>query len=318
MKALMYHYIRLGSEELPYFRYLHIEDFKAQLDHLAENYKFISKEEFLLSLKTKIPIENGVLLTFDDGLADHYQVMKELVSRDLWGIFYIPTGCYESKTLIDVHRVHMLIGKFGGIKILDALKEIVTEDMVSSDNELKFRDLTYSLQKNDKATMQVKKILNYYINNDVKDKVLKELMDRFFANEAELMNEYYLTEAQIKEMHGAGMIIGSHSVTHPVFSKLSYKEQFSEIHGSFSYIEKIIGSFEIKTFCYPYGGDHVFTQETIDILTNENSVFSFSVEQKEIDSIDLKNRRQALPRYDCNQFMYGKASMGNKRPEQFL
>ena len=35
MKVVMYHYVREAAERLPYFRYLHIDDFAQQLDWFA-------------------------------------------------------------------------------------------------------------------------------------------------------------------------------------------------------------------------------------------------------------------------------------------
>ncbi len=313
MKALMYHYIREGSEDLPYFRYLHIDDFTAQLEELAADHNFISQEEFLISLKTHRPIKDGVILTFDDAFSDHYRAAKELASRGLWGIFYIPTGPYQRKRLLDVHRVHMLIGKYGGQVILKALGEILTEDMISYQDQETFHHVVYSLQENEAATAEVKKRLNYSVKTSVKEQVLKQLMDHFYPDEAALMERFYLTPEQMKEMHDIGMIIGSHSVTHPVFSRLSVPKQRKEIVDSYAFLEDIIGEFTAKSLCFPYGGDHVFTQDTIDILQAEETIFSFNVEQKDIEAHDLKNRPMALPRYDCNQFIHGKASMGLSR-----
>ena len=104
----------------------------------------------------------------------------------------------------------------------------------------------------------------------------------------------------------SGMTIGSHTVNHPVMSRLSNINQRYEIEESFSYLQKNIKEFNPKTFCYPYGGFHSFSVETEQIL-NENSVlFSFNVEQRDIELSDIKNRYQALPRYDCNKFKFGK------------
>jgi peptidoglycan/xylan/chitin deacetylase (PgdA/CDA1 family) len=310
----MYHYVRQGREDLPYFRYLHIDDFKEQLDYLQKTYTLISKDDFLTAIKTNQPIDNAAILTFDDGLTDHIDVTNELLSRGLWGIFYLPTGCYTNNKLLNVHRIHMLLGKYGGPVILDALQNILTEDMVVDTDVTRFHDIIYNLQENDAATSQVKKIMNFSVRDDVKDSVLDQLMAQFFDNEAELTKSYYLNESQIKFMHDNGMLLGAHSVSHPVFSKLSYDKQKSEIIESFQYIENITGPLPVKTFCYPYGGDHVFNDDTLKILNAENCLFSFSVEQKDIDTNDLKNRPQSLPRYDCNQFPHGRASMGVTRP----
>ena len=106
-------------------------------------------------------------------------------------------------------------------------------------------------------------------------------------------------------MHDEGMIIGSHTVNHPVMSRLNKEDQENQIINSFDYLKETIESFHHKTFCYPYGGFHSFTKKTEEILFNQECLYSFNVEQRDIEESDLKNRPQALPRYDCNQFKYG-------------
>lgn len=316
MKAVMYHYVREGQEDLPYFRYLHRDDFRRQLDMFQAQYVFPTIEEFRQSVISGVPIENGMVLTFDDGLKDHLDVTQELVSRGLWGIFYVPTGCYHTGQLLNVHRIHMLLGRFGGVPILSALQDMVKDGMIPQGDVIRFHDVTYGRQENDAATTQVKKILNYSMDDKIKNAILDQLMMRFFKDEAAIMRDYYLTDAEIKSMHEAGMVIGAHSVNHPVFSKLPYAEQKREISECFGYLENIVGDFRMKTFCYPYGGDHVFTAETMEILNAENVLFSFNVEQRDIEARDLQERQQALPRFDCNQFPHGQASMGMIRPEK--
>lgn len=107
-------------------------------------------------------------------------------------------------------------------------------------------------------------------------------------------------------MQKAGMVIGNHSETHPVLSKLSYGEQKNEIQNPFNYLDNICIKLPYKTFCYPYGGFHSFTDETESILNDFGCLFSFNVEERDISENDLKYRPQALPRYDCNCFPYGK------------
>ena len=110
----MYHYVRLENKDLPYFRYLHVDDFKKQLDYFWDNFGYVKKDVFEASLKTGDPSE-GVVLTFDDGFKDHLHfVLPLLEERGLWGAFYIPTRPYVDGRMLDVHRIHMLIGAKGG------------------------------------------------------------------------------------------------------------------------------------------------------------------------------------------------------------
>lgn len=306
MKVIMYHYIRPEDESLPEFKYLHLDDFCKQLDFFEREYGFVDKADFFKGLSCGQPVP-GVVLTFDDGLKDHYKyVLPELKRRGLWGFFYVCTGVYQSGSLLDVHRVHMLLGRYGGKEIYDALKTMITDDMLVGKKQEEFNQYAYKSQANDDYSTQVKKILNYFLDYSHKDAILGRLMESYFGNEADLAKKFYITAGEMAEMRQQGMIIGSHTVSHPVLSRLTPDEQEKEIKGSFAWLESALHGLDFKTFCYPYGGFHSFTRETEKILSDNNVSCSFNVEPRDIEAADLLNRPTALPRYDCNMFPYGK------------
>ncbi|RTY92253.1 polysaccharide deacetylase family protein [Flavobacterium sp. GT3R68] len=305
-QAIMYHYIRPFNEELPFFKNLHADDFAKQLDFFEREYGFVSKEDFLDSFETGV-VPKGVLLTFDDGLKCHYEyAFKELKKRNLWGIFYIPTAPYQTNKLLDVHRIHLLLGMYSGNEVYVELMELVTNEMLNHDLVAEFQELTYHLQENDDSTQWVKRILNYYIDYQFREKVIDQLMRNLIPEELYSIENFYLTVEEINEMSNNNMIIGSHTVTHPVMSKLNLDEQHDEINRSFDFLNSVTNNLEIKTFCYPYGGFHTFTTESEKLLDQANCLFSFNVEHRDISIDDIINRPQALPRYDCNVFLHGK------------
>ena len=108
-------------------------------------------------------------------------------------------------------------------------------------------------------------------------------------------------------MHENGMIVGSHTKNHPVMSKLNYASQKNEIQKSFEFLESEL-NLSYRTYCHPYGGFHSFNNDTISILKHLNVAFSFNVESRDVRDIDLKKYRQFLPRYDCNEFKFGKSN----------
>jgi peptidoglycan/xylan/chitin deacetylase (PgdA/CDA1 family) len=307
MKSVMYHYVREWRSDLPYFRYLHIENFRKQLDYFVENFCLPTQAEFLECLKTKQCIKDAIFLTFDDGLRDHFDyVLPELEKRDLWGIFYVPTGPLSTGEPLTVHIIHRLLGAYGGTNILEALMRFVQPFMLKQAHVEEFQRLTYPDQEDDaEATTTCKRILNYFIATEWQRAVIDQLITEFSL---ESFDDLYLSKDQVAEIHARGNLIGSHSVTHPLFSKLSYDEQKTEILDSFAHLEDVIGKSFVKTFCYPYGGFHSFTPDTEKLLSEAGCDFSFNVEYREIESHDIDERPQALPRFDCNLFPYGKAS----------
>jgi peptidoglycan/xylan/chitin deacetylase (PgdA/CDA1 family) len=315
MKAIMYHYVRPAPDRLPYFRYLHVEDFAGQLDWFAEREGFVTREEFHRARATG-QVPRGVVLTFDDGLADHYEyVFPLLKERSLFGFFYLCTSPYESGKLLDVHRIHLILGRLGGQTALRRLSEHLTDDMLGDSHVREFREATYSNQDNDRATTLFKRTLNYLISYKYRTSVLNRMFDDEFGDEEKVARNFYLSVEQIREMDAAGMVIGSHGVNHYVFSKLSVDEQRREISTSFAQLARILGR-PVTTFCYPYGGRHTFTMDTPALLDAAGSLFAFDVDPRDVTAEDLTRSPQALPRYDCNMFPHGRASLGAQRAQQ--
>lgn len=312
MKAVMYHYVRPTPEDLPHFRYLHLDDFRRQLDLFKERWGFVRREDFLASVDGSGPLPEGVVLTFDDGFADHHDhVLPELLERGLWGIFYVPTGVHTTRTLLDVHRIHILLGRHDARDLIADVRAIVTPDMLSHAHVHAFQARTYTDQPdNDDETTHFKRLLNYYISYAWRDRVLDTLMRRHIGDEAALAAGFYMGRAELRRLAEAGMLVGSHSVSHPVFSKLEPERQEREIVDSFAFLEEVVGALEPRTFCYPYGDFHSFTAETEALLDRHGCQFSFNVEARDISADDLAYRPQALPRYDCNAFPYGRARRG--------
>lgn len=305
MKAIMYHYVRPFDERYPNFKNLNFTDFRKQLDYFQEEFGFVEKEEFLNCFKNKT-LPKGVVLTFDDGTNCHYDhVFQELKERKLWGIFYIPTLPFTHNKILDVHRTHILLGRVDSKTVYNFLKKIINQSMLDSTKMEEFEALSYKSQENDEYTLLVKRMMNYFVDYKFREDVMDRLMKEFIPDEDELRTSYYLRCEQIKEMQEEGMIIGSHTVNHPVMSRLSLKEQTFEIEESFSFLEQATDGLEHRTFCYPYGGFHSFDDNTELLLKKNRCEYSFNVEQRDVALKDIIERPQALPRYDCNQFRYG-------------
>ncbi|MCR2103289.1 hypothetical protein CUPS4256_08550 [Campylobacter upsaliensis] len=118
MKILMYHYVRESVPHLPFFRYLSFDNFKKQLDYFEKNFGLVSFEEFC-RLKTEPKfinvLKNKILLTFDDGLKEHFTlVYPELLKRGALGIFFMPSLVLEQEKALCVHKIHYLLGRYGG------------------------------------------------------------------------------------------------------------------------------------------------------------------------------------------------------------
>lgn len=264
LRLVMYHYVREFSPELPFLRFLHFDDFRRQLDTFQKRYAFPTKEEverYFQGEVGAIPRNRpSMVLTFDDGLADHYHyVLPELRRRGLWGIFYVPSGPYEDPTtMLDVHEAHLLLGRYDGDRVLQRLRDVIQPTWISNARVAEFEQITYMPDKqvNGASTTQVKRLLNYFLKPEFKQRVLTELMNNFFPDGTAAMSKvWYMSPEQLRCMHEAGMWLGAHSRSHPVLAKLERQEQADEILSSFIVLEGMLAPAKppLRTFAYPYG-----------------------------------------------------------------
>lgn len=70
--------------------------------------------------------------------------------------------------------------------------------------------------------------------------------------DGETPGEPLLAADEIRELHGAGIEIGSHGATHRALTRLDAADLAREVAGSRETLEQITGS-PVTSFCYPYG-----------------------------------------------------------------
>ena len=295
MKSIMYHYIRNYNKEFPYHNYLEKKIYKKQIKNFSKLGIASNKEEIYSYNKKYI-------LTFDDGYKDHLWVAKELKKNNCIGLFFISSLPYKKNELLDVHKTHLIIGKVGGTLALKELKKYLNKKKNNSflnTNEKRKYKAAYVKHQDGRNKKEFKKIMNYYGDIKIKNKILNYLLKVFDIDIK--AKDYYLSKNEIKYMSDIGMIIGSHTVSHALLSRLSYKEQYKEISENKDFIENLTKK-KCDTFCYPYGGKISYNSNTIKILKKLKFKLAYTVKYKDISKKDFLNKPLELPRYDCNQF----------------
>ena len=305
MKAIMYHYVREFDAARPHFRFLNVTNFRRQLDMFARDHGFVTRAEWEdFVTRGKMPDQPGkVLLTFDDAMSCHYtHVFPELRARQLWGLFYVSSQPYTQKRMLDVHKVHLLCGAIEGEQLFNRARAIVDETMIPHARRDAFRHATYTTQHNAPGVAEVKRLLNYFIDEARRSAVIDALGADFgLSFDCE---SFYVTPTQLNEMDAAGMMIGAHTVSHPVMSKLAPHAQRREIGECFEWLDANNTS-GMRNYAHPYGGFHSFCDATLSALKDAGADFAFNVEPRDITPADHDASRYFLPRYDCNLFPHG-------------
>ena len=295
MKSIMYHYIRNKNKLFPYFNVLKKKDYINQIKKFSKKGLINSYEELFINSSKFLP-------TFDDGFKDCIFAAEVLKKYNATGIFFISSSPLKNKVMLDVHKIHLILGKIKGFEALGEMKKYLKKNKIynfyNNKKKMEYKS-AYSMQDDENDKKKFKKIMNYYGNFKLKHKILDYLLKKFEINVK--FKDYYLNKKEIKYLKSLGMIIGSHSESHTLLSRLSYKEQFKELNNSKIFLEKIINK-NIDIFCYPYGGRISYNNNTLKILKKLKYKLAYSVEYRDISLKDIQKKPYELPRYDCNLF----------------
>lgn len=105
-----FHHVRPGNpKEFSALHYRSVIQFEEQISLLGKYFDFISPTEAARILKSgQPPSSSKCMLTFDDGLRDHFDhVFPALQRLKLTALFCINTRPWEGK-LLSVHMAHLL------------------------------------------------------------------------------------------------------------------------------------------------------------------------------------------------------------------
>jgi peptidoglycan/xylan/chitin deacetylase (PgdA/CDA1 family) len=297
----MYHYVRPSADGLPSFPYLALADFERQLDYFTGAGGFVDRNAYC-AWADGGPAPEGFLLTFDDGLRDHVDfVLPALERREIFGIFYVPSKPILEGEFLDVHKVHLALGRIGGESAFDWLAQ---SGLDLSEALQRFE--TSSAYRNQEAAWKTS-FLKYLFNwewSSARSEVLDALLDHAFPEALPLWQEFYMDAKGIRTLVGAGMGVGPHGHTHVVATRLTEAEQERETALSTAFSVSVGGGAEWG-YCYPYGAAY-----EPKVLERAPFSYAFGVEQSDINVELAAARRYDLPRHNCNAFPHGAVAYG--------
>jgi len=235
LTVMMYHYVRDqgdAAERGSGISGMSVGDFTVQLDELAERHTFISWSDVRATLEEgKSLPQFACLLTFDDGVRDHYlNVFKILRERNISGLFFV-IAHRAGDGLVLAHKIHFLLAKLG----LDELRKVIWEKLNPGQRERfalaeKQYQQKYPPVSLDGQINLLKAVLQRDLSAEV-DSILGELFEIHVGSEIETARDYYLNPDQIREMSAGGMHFGGHSYSHPWFDWISAEQRKQEVIG---------------------------------------------------------------------------------------
>jgi peptidoglycan/xylan/chitin deacetylase (PgdA/CDA1 family) len=252
---VMYHYVRDPDPRHPGIAAITLDDFEGQIDHLLRHYEPLEPDALLAAAREGTPVPDGFVLTFDDGLRDHYDNAAPVLERHgIHGIF-APIGLpYLRGRIPFVQKNQFVRGRLGEDEVADAYAAAAEEVAPEAD----VPGIMASAPIGDYRRGSEKYLrFKYASNRLIPREVSERIMDRLFAehvsaDEAGFVRELYLTTDEIVELRRRGHSIAGHSISHPSLPQLDEPEQEREIAGAVDWLGGLLGE-PLAWFNYPYG-----------------------------------------------------------------
>jgi len=285
-----YHYVHNPSNSFPKVYTKTIKEFKDQIDYLSKNYDIISLTDYISFLNgtKKIP-EKTCILTFDDGLLDHYKnVYPILKKKHLPATFFVSVQPLLEFKLLNVQMLQILLAEVDiDILIKEYKKTLLRKypKLYENYSVKPKKDIRLYLWYSPKV-IGLKETLRK-MDSEIQRDILKTLFKNFIGNEEEYWEKIYMKWCHLQELSNNKFEIGCHGFSHTVLSKLNGELLNLELLVSKRYLENIIKE-KITSFSIPYGS---YNKNVIDKIKWAgykcclNSIFK--VNKGNVDSFNL-------------------------------
>jgi len=217
------------------------EQFEYQMHFVSKRYNVINFKQLKawLDERGRLP-ENALLITFDDGYRDNYEVAFPILKRfGLTATMFVTAGFIGTDRLFWWDRIAAIVKKSTAERL--SLRGAVEKDI----------DLSLYKTRQDAARHLIK--IAKTLPEEKKEQLIEELEAETRISTASLGISNTMSWEHVKELASSGIEIGSHSVNHPIFSNISREQIAREVSESKMLIEQHIKD-EVITFGAPGRG----------------------------------------------------------------
>src|SRR5262245_44786711 len=244
---VMYHYVRrLTATRFPRLTGLDLDAFRGQLAYVAKHYTPVSVLDIVAAVRGEAELPpHPIVLTFDDGYAEHYlEVMPLLAEARIPGVFFPAAASLVDRRVLDVNKIQFVLAAAETPDLVanaidGAIEREAGRDDVKAPADYRAHGWK-PVRFDPPAASYVKYLLQSALPADLRASVLESLFARFVsADERAFADELYFTPHHARELAQAGMTIGGHADRHLTLTSLPRDGQAAEIDGALRVLDAI-------------------------------------------------------------------------------
>lgn len=285
-------YHAVDQQPTPHIKHLYAvrapQLFEQDLDCLLQTFTPVSLEQLIDHKQkgTKLP-QNAFWLSFDDGLRQCYDIIKPILERKgIPATFFINSAFVDNKALMFRYKTSLLI------------------EFLQKEPKANQRIASYFEQHNIPYTNLKNSLLQITWQQQ---KLLDDLAVYFGLDFSAFLQDYqpYMTSIQLQKLLNAGFSIGSHSVDHPTYYRISEQEQIQQTTVSQQFLNSNF-ALDYKVFAFPFTDfkvknsffDKIITEENFDLTFGgaglKKELIAGNVQRFPMETANLSSARQLI------------------------
>jgi peptidoglycan/xylan/chitin deacetylase (PgdA/CDA1 family) len=250
-----YHYIRDPSVyAYPGIHALDPQAFRNGVDRMRARFHMASPEEaeaFVYG-EGELP-RDSVLLTFDDGLADHRAAVDEVLDPlGIRAVFFIASQPLSESRALMVQKVHYLRATIPPDEFHVAFIAALPENRRKALDDIEVARANAMYVYDEPPIARLKYLINFHLPQNVVDQVATKMMADHGENEANFCARTYMAPVDIKKLHDTGHLIAAHGHSHTPFSVMTPADLDEEITRNLHCLGDVIGV-RPRWLSYPNG-----------------------------------------------------------------
>ena len=214
-------------------------------------FNMLSLDDAVARMKSGTLPARAACITFDDGYADNHHVALPILQRHgLTATFFIATGFLDG-------------GRMWNDTIIETIRGSTTPLLDFSSLGLGQYPISTIDQKKATIAALIKQIKYRPVAQRIS--ITEQLAH---LAQVELPHDLMMTAHEVKAMRHAGMLIGAHTVSHPILARLTDEQARQEIEDSKIFLEQLLGE-RVGLFAYPNGkpGED-YSPQTVEVVSS--------------------------------------------------
>lgn len=225
--------------------------FAQQMEYLADSHRVLDLAEAAERLAANDIPDNAIVITFDDGYRDNFSNALPILDKlALPATIFLATGVIGSDRLLWHDRV------------FNAFRETQLPQWTGF-----AESRCYSLAKPEERVAALESSLKviFTLGESERDRCIDRLVDQLQVAGRREQSGLMLSWDEVAQMSRKRIAFGSHTVTHPILTRVPADRIAEEMATSKKLIEQRLGN-TVKAFAYPKGGVGDFDATTRSLL----------------------------------------------------